>query len=103
MSVLVIVIAIGIAFWVARRKAPIEATPSYEGDVQLMALPSGEQAFPQDNIPLYAIGETFYHKDTRQKVEIIASPAIVNGEYTIRWPSGSTGHIHQSSLREFFE
>lgn len=109
MSVLVIAIVIGIAFWASRRTkvAPIEA-PSYEGDVKLMVFPhpAGEQIFPlEGGIPLYSTGDAFHHLETGQKVEIIKLPdgGIIDGEYTIRWPSGSTGQIHQASLKEFFE
>lgn len=95
-----VILAIVAAFYILRPKvtiAPTGETPPAATEL------FGEQPFPVDGQPIYSIGQTFHHRETGEKVEIIRSPEIVDGEYAIRWPSGDIGHIHQSSLKEFFE
>lgn len=101
MSALLVIIALVVGYLVLKgRKVTIEP-------------PAGEEAFgqPQDifpssaalgALPKYSLGTTFHHKETGEKVEVISSPDIVDGEYAIRWPSGGIGYIHQSSFEEFF-
>lgn len=99
MGMLVFVAVVGIAFLLGRRKAS-EPLP---GESPLKVAVAAELFPPESRLPLYDPGQTFHHKDTGQKVEVVQAPEIVDGEYAIRWPSGDVGYIHQSSFEEFFE
>lgn len=54
-------------------------------------------------MPHYVAGDVLIHKETGKEVTIVLAPSIVDaGEYTIRWPSGATGQIHQTQLKNWF-
>lgn len=99
MSALLLIIALVIGYLVIKgRKVTVEPPAGEEPfDIFSGITPSAQAG---DG---YYTGQTLYHKETGEKVEILRLPEIWNGEATIQWVDGGTGEIHRSSLREFFE
>ena len=97
-ALLIIVGAAGIGYLAFRKPkaavpaAPI-AAPTFSETVENIA-----KAMPSESI-----SGTFIHKETGEKVRIVAiEPNIDSGEYTIQWPSGAIGKIHKPSLASWF-
>lgn len=63
---------------------------------------SGVLAGAPEKKAKFSVGESLHHIETGQKIVIINVPSIVDGEYTIEWPSGATGEIHETQLVSWF-
>lgn len=63
---------------------------------------SGALASVPEKKGKFSVGESLRHIETGQKVIIVNVPSIVDGEYTIEWPSGATGQIHETQLVGWF-
>lgn len=98
MSAIILLAIVTLGFLISRNlqaKLPVvEQADTY--------IPHGTVVTTSD-LPMPISGDTFHHKDTGEKVEVISTPQFAGDEYTIRWPDGSIGYIHESSLKEFFE
>lgn len=99
MGILLGIAIAGIVGYFALRKPKAEVPaapivePTFREEVEHIA-----KAMPSE-----FVGDVFIHNETGQRVKIIKVPSIVDaGEYTIEWPSGATGMIHEAQLKSWF-